>query len=735
MVLLSGDIPGWKPALILNPVGALVHCGQSMTNSEADVAVLTAQQKSLLEALPCYVFVQRGGTVVYANRVAREILHLEEGVELPVDGLFQGKFPGFAYAHPGAVVRGTSNVYGSGGQAYSSDFNCQMRTPLDASVPVRGSFSLLRVEPEPELLIVALRVRRNSERELQRGLGNGTEQDSPSNFLEHLLNAAPEAIMITRGCKILHINREFESLFGFTADEALGQNTFDLLIPETRRHEFDMLEHTMQLHGRASMETVRLHKSGQLIDVSILVAPINMSGVEVGNFVSYRDIREKKQSDARMQHDAMRDSLTGLANRALFLDRLQLTMARQQRHSQLNFAVMFVDLDRFKAVNDNLGHATGDDLLVRMAARLKACFRPEDTVARFGGDEFAVLIEDVTNISDVTRIAERAQHDICLPVEVNGHEVFISASIGIAFGTLDHTSPEQVLRDADYAMYQAKANGHARHEVFDGSMHVHVAAQMKKEQDLQTALENQEFEVWYQPIYRLATGAIEGFEALLRWRRADGEFVPLQDFLPTAEETGLIMPIGLFVLEQVCRQLGQWASLIPDAKPSIDVNLSARQFRDPALLANLAALLAKWKVPAAQLRLEISETVVNHDPEGALAIFQGLADLKVSAALDNFGAGLASMNHFIRLPINLVKVDRRLIAYLPIPGKQAAILQTIFDLARMLEVPMLAEGIERREQLDALLNYGCDLGQGHFFSPPVSLEDAQALLQTGHWPI
>ena len=684
--------------------------------------------------MPCYVFVQRGRNVIYANRAAREILHLEEGASLPVDDLFSGQFPGFVYAQPGSASRGSANVFGSGGQAYSSDFNCEMRTPLDSSVPVRGSFRMVRVEPEPELLIVALQSRRDADHD-RRAPGNGPEHSSPSNFLEHLLNAAPEAIMITRGSKILHVNREFEALFGYNADEALGQNTYDILIPETRRHEFDMLEHTMQLHGRASMETVRLHKSGQLIDVSILVAPISMSGIEVGNFVSYRDIREKKQSDARQQHDALHDPLTGLANRTLFLDRVQLTMARQQRHSELNFAVMFLDLDRFKAVNDNLGHASGDDLLVRMAARLRACFRPEDTVARFGGDEFAILLEDVTNISDVIRIAERAQRDIRLPIELNGHEIFISASIGIAFGTLDHTSPEQILRDADFAMYQAKSNGHARHEVFDGSMHVHVAAQMRKQQDLKTALENKEFEVLYQPIYRLASGEIEGFEALLRWRRPDGEVIPPQEFLSTAEETGLIVPIGLFVLEQACQQLSRWTTELPDAKPSIDVNLSARQFRDPNLIARLAELLAKWKVAPEQLRLEVSETAVNQDPEGALAVFQGLADLKVSAALDNFGAGLASMNHFLRLPIDLVKVDRRLIAYLPIPGKQAAILQTIFDLGRMLDVRMLAEGIERKDQLDALLKFGCDLGQGHFFSPPVSQEKALALLETGRWRI
>ena len=704
-------------------------------HTEADVAVLTAQQKSLLEALPCYVFVQRAGHIVYANRVAREALHLGETVSLPVEELFDGKFPGFAYAHPHSTLSGTGNVFGSGSQAYSSEFNCQMRTPVEPAVPVRGSFRILRVEPEPELLIVALRARRDSEKDLEKNLGGAAGQGSPSNFLEHLLNAAPEAIMITRGSRILHINREFEALFGYSADEALGQNTYDILIPQTRRHEFDMLEHTMQLHGRASMETVRLHKSGELIDVSILVAPIQMSGVDVGNFVSYRDIRDKKQSEARMQHDALLDPLTGLANRALFLDRLQLTMARQQRHSRLNFAVMFVDLDRFKTVNDNLGHASGDDLLVRIGARLRACLRPEDTVARFGGDEFAILIEDVTNVSDVTNIAERAQRDIRLPIEINGHEVFISASIGIAFGTLDHTSPEHVLRDADFAMYQAKSNGHARHEVFDGSMHVHVAAQMRKQQDLKGALTNKELEVWYQPIYRLANGEIEGFEAFLRWRKPTGEFVPLQEFLPTAEETGLIVPIGLFVLEQVGECLSRWAAAVPGATPTIDVNLSSRQFKDPELLRHLAQLFARWDISPAQLRLEISETVINQDPEGSLEILHGLASLKIRAALDNFGAGLASMNHLIRLPIDLVKIDRRLVAYLPIPGKQAAMLQSIFDLGRMLQVRMLAEGVERKEQLDALLQYGCDFGQGHFFSTPVSQEKAQALLEKGRWRI
>lgn len=559
------------------------------------------------------------------------------------------------------------------------------------------------------------------------------ETGPSSNFLEQLLNAAPEAIMITRGARILHVNREFESMFGFSADEAVGRNTYDILIPETRRHEFDMLEHTMQLYGRASMETVRLHKSGQLIDVSVLVAPIELSGVEVGNFVSYRDIREKKQTDLKLQHDALHDSLTGLANRALFLDRLQLTMARQQRRSEFNFAVMFLDLDRFKAVNDSLGHACGDDLLVCVAARLRACFRPEDTVARFGGDEFAVLIEEVTNISDVTRISERVQKDLRLPIEVNGHEILISASIGIAFGTLDHTTPEQVLRDADYAMYQAKSHGQARHEVFDSSMHVHAAAQMQREQALREALQKDEFEVWYQPIYWLETGEIEGFEALLRWRRADGGIVPLHDFLPTAEETGLIVPIGAMVLDKVQKQLDTWSTTVPGRSPSVSVNLSAKQFHDPNLLDHLADLLLQSKVPPGRLRLEINEITINQDPSLSAAVIQRMVELGASVALDNFGSGLASLNDFIRLPIDLVKVDRRVIAYLPVPGRQAAILRTIFDLGRLLQVRMLAEGIETEEQLEALRKYGCELVQGHLFSPAVSWEAAQTLLENGRW--
>jgi diguanylate cyclase (GGDEF)-like protein/PAS domain S-box-containing protein len=435
---------------------------------EISEAVLTFQDRTLLEVLPCYVFLQCGGDITYANRIAREALALEAGAAGPVEQVFEGAFPGLAYGRSGCDPARRENVLGSATQPYTTEFECHLRTPGGSLLPVHGSFRVLQADPEIRLLIIAMRG------------SHAAATGETSNFLEQLLNAAPEAIMITRGARILHVNREFERLFGFSAEEALGRNTYDLLIPETRRHEFGMLEHTIHLYGRASMETARLNKAGELIDVSLLVAPIELSGVVVGNFVSYRDIRDKKRTDSRLQYDAMHDSLTGLANRNLFLDRMQLVMARRGRRQDLQFAVMFLDLDRFKTVNDSFGHAYGDELLMKIATLLQACFRPEDTLARFGGDEFAVLMEDVAGISDAVRIAERVQNDIRLPVEIYGNEVVVTASIGIAFAATDHTSPEQVLRGAEYAMYQAKSRGNAHHEIFDGFTHVLAAERGEK---------------------------------------------------------------------------------------------------------------------------------------------------------------------------------------------------------------------------------------------------------------
>lgn len=692
---------------------------------DSTVNIFADRERMLLEALPCYVFVQCGAEFVYANRLARESLGGHEGDVFRVEKIFDAPFPGLIFARDSAAAASVpasdrDTVHGSAKLPYTTDFECRLQLPDGSSIPVRGSCRMLEVEPEPRLLVAAMRVRDDGAPVAQ------------SNFLEQLLNAAPEAIMITRGARILHVNHEFERLFGFSAEEAVGRNCYDLLIPETRRHEFDMLDQAMKIYGRASMETVRLNKSGDLLDVSVLVAPIELSGVEVGNFVSYRDISDKKRSEAKLQYDALHDALTRLANRTLFLDRLQTTMARQQRRSEMKFAVIFLDLDRFKGINDSLGHAAGDALLVEVAARLQACFRPEDTVARLGGDEFAVLIEDVAGSSSLSGIAGRVQQEIRLPIEIYGQEIAVTASIGIALGTPDHTASEQVLRDADYAMYQAKSRGRARHDIFDSAMHIHIAHSLERERELKQALESGTLEVRYQPIYHLQSHEIEGFEALLRWQR-QGVEVPVKDLLATGEETGLIVPIGYFVLEEVSRQLKKWEQAVPQREPHVNVNLSPRQFKHPGLLDRLSELLAQTKIPARRLRLEIAECAINEDPGYAATAFERIADLGVGVVLDNFGAGLAPMNHLIRLPIDLVKIDQRLIASLPAPGRQAAILRAIFDLGRQLGVRMLAEGIERSDQLAALAEYGCDLVQGLYFSPAVSSEKAAELLQQGAW--
>jgi diguanylate cyclase (GGDEF)-like protein len=467
--------------------------------------------------------------------------------------------------------------------------------------------------------------------------------------------------------------------------------------------------------------------------VSILVSPVIMLGERVGYFASYRDIREQKAVETRLQHDALHDALTGLANRALFMDRLQTTIARKQRRADVNFAVMFFDMDRLKNINDTLGHASGDRVLINVAERMRSCFRPQDTVSRFGGDEFAILLENVTNFPDVKIIAQRMQQEISKPMDIFGHQVTVSGSTGIAFGTAQHTSAEQLLRDADFAMYRAKSDGGGRHVIFDSAMELHASSHVQKEFELRRAFDERQFEVWYQPVYHLESGELEGFEALLRWRRPDGTLYPVLDVLPIAEQTGLILPIGHMVIQQACMQAKKWHDELPAAKLRVSVNLSPRQFNQPDLVEMIAEILRSVDLPPECIRLEIPERAINQNPDIAVGVFQRLMDLGIGVALDNFGSGLASMNHLVRLPIDIVKIDRRLISYLPSPGRNTALLDTLFDLGRALQVQMLAEGVETQAQLQALRRHGCKLGQGHLFSPAVPAETADRMVHAGLW--
>ncbi|GBD32497.1 putative signaling protein [bacterium HR33] len=440
---------------------------------------------------------------------------------------------------------------------------------------------------------------------------------------------------------------------------------------------------------------------------------------------SLTDITERKETEARLMYDALHDPLTGLPNRAFFLTLLDRSIRRTKRRRDYLFAVLFIDLDRFKLVNDSLGHGVGDQLLVELARRLKSCLRPGDVVARLGGDEFTVLLDDIRDASDATRVAERILNELQAPFNLGGHEAFTTASIGIALSTGGHELPEYVLRDADTAMYRAKARGKARYEMFDEAMHARAVAQLKLETDLRRALTRNEFRVQYQPIIELASGMISGFEALVRWEHPERGLVPPGEFIPIAEETGLVVPIGRFVLETACRQTAEWQRKYPAYRDlSISVNLSVRHFQRPDLVEQIMEVLEVTGLPPRSLRLEITESVLMDDPETNRETIRALRQRGVQVQIDDFGTGYSSLSYLQRFSVDTLKIDRSFIS----GGGTWDIVQTIVGLARDLGVDVIAEGVETEEQSRRLRALQCHRAQGYLFREPVDAETAERML-------
>lgn len=440
---------------------------------------------------------------------------------------------------------------------------------------------------------------------------------------------------------------------------------------------------------------------------------------------SLTDITDRKETEERLMYDALHDHLTGLPNRAFFLTLLDRSIRRAKRRSDYTFAVLFIDLDRFKLVNDSLGHGFGDQLLVELAERLKKCLRPGDVVARLGGDEFTVLLDDIREPSDATRVAERILAELQAPFELGGNETFTTASIGIALGTGGHDLPEYILRDADTAMYRAKSRGKARYEMFDEAMHARAVAQLKLETDLRRALAREEFRVRYQPIVELNSGKITGFEALLRWEHPERGLVSPGEFIPVAEETGLIIPIGRFVLEKACRQTAQWQRKYPEYSDlSISVNLSVRHFQRPNLVEEVTEVLRLSGLLPSSLRVEITESVLMDDPEANKETIRALRKLGVQVQIDDFGTGYSSLSYLQRFSVDTLKIDRSFIA----GAETWDIVQTIVGLARDLGVDVIAEGVETEEQSRRLKALQCHRAQGYLFREPVDAETAERML-------
>ena len=443
--------------------------------------------------------------------------------------------------------------------------------------------------------------------------------------------------------------------------------------------------------------------------------------------VAHEDITQRKLVEEQLLHSALHDTLTGLPNRALFLDRLQHLLRRSQRRNEFSFAVLFVDLDRFKLVNDSLGHVAGDELLVGTARRLESCLRPGDTIARLGGDEFVILLDEVGDISDATRIAERIHRELEEPFRVAGQEVFTSASIGITLSATGYSTPGDVLRDADTAMYRAKAQGRARHEVFDREMHAQALAQLRIENDLRRALERRELRVFYQPIVELESQRITGFEALLRWQHPQLGLVPPARFIAVAEDTGLILPIGEWVLREACRQMAEWTrSLEPDAPLTVNVNISGRQFQRGELLDLIRDVLADAQLPGNRLKLEITESVLLQNPRATAEMIAELREMGIAVCIDDFGTGYSSLSYLHRLAVDALKIDRSFVQELD--GDGLELVRTILALAEGLGVEAIAEGVETPTQVARLRQLGSRFGQGYLFSEPVDAELATGLL-------
>ncbi len=434
---------------------------------------------------------------------------------------------------------------------------------------------------------------------------------------------------------------------------------------------------------------------------------------------SQTDVTQRKAAEDRLLHDAFHDALTGLPNRTLLLDRLERSMVRMARRPEHRFAVLFLDLDGFKVVNDSLGHQTGDQLLIDLSRRLETCLRQGDTIARLGGDEFVVLIDDIEDVKDVLDLASRALQELERPFSLNGIDLVTTASIGVALSGPGYSSAETLLRDADIAMYQAKSRGKAGYVVFDEAMHTSAMTRIKLEADLRQAAIRREFELHYQPIVSLQTGRIAGFEALLRWNNPERGTVPPDQFIPVAEETKLILPLGLWVLREAAEQLRRW-QLTFRTKPQLkmSVNLSCRQFFQSDLVYQIERILLETGLDGGSLRLEITESAIMDQVETALAALARLKALGIRLAIDDFGKGYSSLSYLHQFPCDVLKIDRGFIARMGAHGENSEIVRTIVALAEGLGLEVVAEGIETPYQLTHLRNLGCQYGQGYLFSRP-----------------
>ena len=532
---------------------------------------------------------------------------------------------------------------------------------------------------------------------------------------------------------IIEWNRQAEEMFGWTREEAVGRRLVSTIVPESARQAHERGFERFVRTGSSSvvgkpLEVNAVRRDGVEFPVELSVWVTVNQGVRRVNAFA-RDTSERKALEA-VTHQAFHDPLTDLANRALFTDRVASALVRRGDSATTTVAVLLLDLDDFKTVNDSLGHAAGDELLVAVASRLRSCVRPGDTLARLAGDEFAILLDELDDQADAVAVAKRVGTRLEAPFEIEAMEIAVRASIGISLGQEADARPEDLMRDADVAMYEAKARGKGGHRVFEPHMRQAVVTRMELKADLRHALERGELHVRYQPYISLDDESIVGAEALLRWDHAERGLIPPVDFIPLAEEMGLIVPIGRWVLGEACGNAVEWGKRWPALGPlTLSVNVSARQLQDRRFVAEVAEIVAERGLPPERLVLELTESSLVEDPDQAVRRLRELRELGIRLALDDFGTGYSSLGYLQRYPIEILKVHRAFVAELGRDPDEAALAKAILQLARHLGMQTIAEGVEEDVQVAALRDLGCAYAQGYHFARPLTADEFGALLE------